>query len=399
MWSNAQLWVTLAYVCIGLMMLWQWSAILFTALYQYVLYPRRIKRRYDPDYLPSCTIIVPCKGTPPQARGNLRAFLQQEYPSYDVIFAVEAEDDPAVPVIRDLIAEHDRASLVVAGLTSTCAQKVYNQLAAIERLGAPEVLVFADNDIAPASGWLRDLVLPLSDSSVFITTGFRWLLWERFTLGELVHVYTSLFIYPMFTWLAYWNSMGLWGGTMAMRKRDFDELQVASTWRECVVDDMSLSQIIMRRKLRPVLVPLCVAPSVSGLSTFDAASDWVARQILYIKAYHVKLWWLGVVIAPIVTLIYALLPISAIGALLTPMSFWDWGGGVPLAFFGGEMVSALLYATLGPLPRLLVFSLLAPVLRFGHIVGFYKTVGTRTITWSGVRYTFDGSGKVVRVER
>ena len=28
-----------------------------------------------------------------------------------------------------------------------------------------------------------------------------------------------------------------------------------------------------------------------------------------------------------------------------------------------------------------------------------QTVGTRTITWSGVRYTFDRSGKVIQVER
>jgi hypothetical protein len=98
-------------------------------------------------------------------------------------------------------------------------------------------------------------------------------------------------------------------------------------------------------------------------------------------------------------MVYALFPVSIIGAFLTPLSFWEWGGGGSLVLIVGEMFTIVLYATLGPLSHLLKFSLLGPVLRMAQLVGCLKTIGTRTITWGGVRYTFDKAGKVTQIER
>ena len=184
-----------------------------------------------------------------------------------------------------------------------------------------------------------------------------------------------------------------------MRKSDFGALEIASRWKESVVDDISLSQIAMRRGLKSVLVPLCITRSDNVLGTFVEATDWVARQLMYVKAYHPKLWLAGLALVIGVSAMYVLLPVSILGALLTPLSFWEWGGGASLVLVAGEMLAVLLYASLGPIPSLLKFLLLAPVLRFGQLLGMFKTVGTRTITWSGVRYTFDRSGKVIQVER
>jgi hypothetical protein len=161
---------------------------------------------------------------------------------------------------------------------------------------------------------------------------------------------------------------------MAMRKGDFDALGVAPRWRESVVDDISLSQIAWRHKLRSVFVPLSITLSDNVLSTFDKATGWFTRQLLYLKAYHPRLWLIGLAISCGVFAIYALFPISILGALFTPLSFWEWGGGASLLAFASEVIAA-------------------------QVVGGLRTAGTRTITWSGVRYTFDKSGKVVRVER
>jgi cellulose synthase/poly-beta-1,6-N-acetylglucosamine synthase-like glycosyltransferase len=329
----------------------------------------------------------------------LLAFLQQDYPRYNVVFSVQAEDDPAVPIIKDLVVEDDRASLIVAGLSSTCAQKVHNLLAGIQLVGPSEIIVFADNDIGPAPGWLRQLVLPLSDPNVSIATSFCWLHGQNGTLSELAHSHTSIFIYLVFTWLAHWNGIGLWGGTTAMRKRDFIELGVEAKWRESVVDDMSLSQIAMLHGLKSVLVPSCITPSDNTVSTLGEYTNWVARQLLYVKAYHPRLWLGCMALVTGASVMYALFPISITGALFTPRSFWELGGGASLVLIICEMLTVFFYALLGPVPYLVKFSLLAPVLRLGQLVGCFKTVATRTITWGGVRYTFDAAGRVTRIER
>ena len=262
-----------------------------------------------------------------------------------------------------------------------------------------ELLVFADNDIAPAPGWLKQLVAPLSDPTVSITTGFRWLVAPGRTVGEIAHSYTNMFTYVVFASTSYWSGVGLWGGTMALRKQDFDALDVAGIWRESVVDDLSLSQIAARRKLRSVLVPLCITPSDDALNNVPDLTGWIARQMLYAKAYHHEYWLLALSLMLTVVAIYALFPASILGALLTGDASWLWGAGAALIFAAGEMIAGLLYALLGPIPSVPTFALLVPVMRAVHLIGCAKTIATWTIHWSGVRYTFDRRGKVVRIER
>jgi cellulose synthase/poly-beta-1,6-N-acetylglucosamine synthase-like glycosyltransferase len=399
MGSPAQAWVIVAYACALALAICHWCFVLFAVLYRHVIYPRRARLRYARTFTPRCVVIIPCKGTPRHASRNLLAFLRQDYPDYRVIFAVESREDTAVPIIERLVAADGRASLVVAGLTSTCAQKIHNELAALAHVDGPEILVFADNDIAPTPGWLKQLVAPLSDPSVSITTGYRWLMGRGRTFGEMAHSYTNMFIYVVFASTSYWRRVGLWGGTMAIRKRDFDALDVAGTWKESVVDDLSLSQIAARRKLRSVLVPHCVTFSDDTLLRLPDLTDWIARQLLYAKAYHRDFWLLFLGLMLIVVATYALLPTSILGALLTADPSWIWGVGPALIFAAGEVVAGLLYALLGPIPSVLAFALLVPVMRVAHLVGYIRTIATWTIHWSGVRYTFDRRGKVVHIER
>jgi hypothetical protein len=399
MGSPAQVWIIVAYACAFALAICHWSFVLFAAIYQHLIYPRRARRHNAPEFTPRCVVIIPCKGTPRHASRNLLAFLRQDYPDYRVIFAVESREDTAVPIIERLVAADERASLVVAGLTSTCAQKIHNELAAIACADRPEILVFADNDIAPATGWLRQLVAPLSDASVSITTGFRWLVGRGNTFGEIAHSYTNMFTYVVFASTSYWSGVGLWGGTMAIRKRDFDALDVAAKWKESVVDDLSLSQIAARRRLRSVLVPPCITHSDDVLRGFSELTDWIARQMMYAKAYHREFWVLALALLLIVVVVYALFPLSILGALLTREVSWLWAAGPALVFAGSEAVAGLLYGLLGPIPNVLRFALLVPVMRVAHLIGCIKTVTTWTIHWSGVRYTFDRRGKVVHIER
>jgi hypothetical protein len=186
---------------------------------------------------------------------------------------------------------------------------------------------------------------------------------------------------------------------MAIRKADFDALDVAGIWRESVVDDLSLSQVAAHRRLRSVLVPSCITASDDVLNGFSELTGWIARQMLYAKAYHREFWLLALSLLLIVAVIYGLFPVSVLGALLTGDVSWLWGAGAALIFAGGEAVAGLLYSLLGPIPHVLTFALRVPVMRFAHLVGCIKTIATWTIHWSGVRYTFDRRGKVVHIER
>ncbi|MDR2578613.1 MAG: glycosyltransferase family 2 protein [Chitinispirillales bacterium] len=372
----------------------------FTIVYQRVIYKKR-RAKYDESYAPMCSIVIPCKGVPKNFGNNLRGFLQLEYPNYEVIYVTESANDAAVPEIQKILSEDSRAKFAVAGLATQNAQKNHNMLAALKEVSdKSEVFVFADSDIKPASHWLKEIVMPLQDSKVTVTTGFRWLVSAAGSVGELCHTYVNIFIYTCFCAVCYFGGVGLWGGTMAIRRKDFEDLGVADTWSRAAVDDMSLSTLVLKNRRKAMVVPACVTVTDDLLPTVRSTVLWFERQIMYLKSYQKALWVFPTLPMAVVTagLIF-LLPFAAIGSLLTEYSFWQLGGGMALIFVLTHTATAMLYPFLGKMPFFGRFLLLQPFLRLTHSASYLKTWTTRTITWAGIKYKLSGNGDVKELTR
>jgi len=372
----------------------------FTIFYQRFWYDRVFRKRYNAAYSPRCCIVLPCKGVPKDLQTNLQAFLDLDYPDYEIIFALESISDAAYPIISRLIHGKPTASIVIAGLATQCAQKNYNLLAAINAAHAPEVYVFADADICPKKFWLKELVLPLSAADVTVTTGFRWLIAVRGKPCEYVHTYINIFLYVLLTFINCSGGTFLWGGSMAIRKKDFDELKVAHRWSNAVVDDNSLSQVIMKHSRKSVVVPACITTSDDLLPSIHQAISWFSRQIMFLKSYEKAVWFflmLPLVICALVLFLW--LPIAAVAGGGSLNAFLQLGGGASVIFFVGEMITALLYPLLGSIPQFYKFLILLPFMRSTHIISSLRTVFTNKVVWSGVKYHMSFSGKVSRVER
>ena len=376
------------------------AAALFTIVYQKFIYKKR-RAKYGEGYAPLCSVVVPCKGVPKNFGNNLRGFLQFDYPEYEVIYVVESDGDAAVPEIKKILSENRRAKFAVAGLATECAQKNHNMLAALRMVDkSSEVFVFADSDIKPDKSWLREIVLPLQDSKVTVTTGFRWLLPSSGSIGELCHSYVNIFIYTCFCVACYFGGVGLWGGTMAIKRRDYDELGVEKKWSRASVDDMSLSAVAFKNRRKAVVVSNCLTITDDLLPTVRATVSWFERQIMYLKAYQKALWVFPTFLLALFSgVLICLLPAAAIGALCTKYTFWELGGGASIAFILGHTAIALLYPALGKMPYFGRFLLLQPYLRMTHVVSYFKTWMTKTITWAGIKYQLSFNGDVKSLRR
>ena len=272
-----------------------------------------------------------------------------DFAHYETIFVTESIEDPAVPVIRELIKNKNNARFVVAGLSSDCAQKNYNLLAGIAATHDTDMYVFADSDVRPHRQWLRELILPFGNPAIAVTTGFRWLNPTKGNPAEWMHAYANIFIYIVFSCAFFVGGVGLWGGSMAIRRKDFERLAVAKTWSAAVVDDLSLSRIIRKNRLKGIMVPTCMAHSDELLPTVTSGVLWFRRQIMFLRTYFKHLWFfLALPVTLLGTLFTCLLPVAFLVSIFKINPFFASGGGAALVFYIGELMTALLYPLMGP---------------------------------------------------
>ena len=375
-------------------------ATLITVLYQRSWYARFIRPKLSQSFSPRCAIIVPCKGANSNLKSNLESFFNLAYADYEVIFVTESRQDAAMPVIENVIMGRPNGQALAAGLSIACAQKNHNLLAGIAATHNAEVYVFADSDVRPGPEWLRELILPLGNEKTSVATGFRWLHAKKGNIGEWMHVYANIFIYVTFSCAFFVGGVGLWGGSMAIRRRDFENLMVAAKWSQAVVDDLSLSQILHKKRLKGVLVPSCMAHSDELLQNVNSAGCWFERQIMFLKVYFKPIWFFMAL--PIVfsgALLMTLLPVALLLGHFHAKGFFDNGGGAALLFYLGELITVSLYPLMGPMPKFPRFLVLQPFLRALQAVNYFRTYATNTITWAGVRYRLKFFGDVSKVER
>lgn len=125
----------------------------------------------DPNFQPAVSILKPVCGCEPDAYRQLAAFCQQDYPTYQVIFAVSDAADAGLPVIRQIMADFadvdihlvisDRplgANRKVSNVANACAQAQY------------DLILLADSDVHVERNYLQAVVQPLRDPQVGVVT-------------------------------------------------------------------------------------------------------------------------------------------------------------------------------------------------------------------------------------
>jgi cellulose synthase/poly-beta-1,6-N-acetylglucosamine synthase-like glycosyltransferase len=275
------------------------SVLALVATLRFTHYSLRKRPARQNRYQPKAVVIVPCKGLDHDFDENLRTILVQDYRDYEVIFVTESENDPAHGALSRLIKQNRRAAwMVVAGEAKAQGQKVHNLCAAIDMLDSidrrTEVLVFADSDARLSRNWLAEMVAPLGDKRVGATTGFRWyepLIDQRDPAGSATSILLSAWNSGALALLGERSSFA-WGGSMAIRRENFEKLGVKKLWQGAASDDYVLTSAIREMGQRIKFVPPCLVASHAE-ATFQSLLEFTTRQMRVTRVYAPHVWKLA----------------------------------------------------------------------------------------------------------
>ena len=117
------------------------------------------------------SILKPLYGAEPGLEALLRTFFAQEYPNYEILFAVRQETDAAVSVVRRLCEQypHVPARLLVTGEPEWPNAKVWS----LEHMTAEaryDLLAMCDSDIAVRPDFVRRVAAEFENPGLALTT-------------------------------------------------------------------------------------------------------------------------------------------------------------------------------------------------------------------------------------
>jgi ceramide glucosyltransferase len=153
---------------------------------------RRERKRKLRNYTPPVSLLKPVKGVDFATYENYSSYCRQDYPDYEILFAVNDAADQAVPLIHRLIAEFPaRRIRLLVGADNLGANRKVNKLARLSREAQYEVLVLTDGDVRVGPNYLREVVAPFVDERTGVVTSFYRGIAERNLAAELEAVGAS----------------------------------------------------------------------------------------------------------------------------------------------------------------------------------------------------------------
>jgi cellulose synthase/poly-beta-1,6-N-acetylglucosamine synthase-like glycosyltransferase len=238
---------------------------------------------YEDDELPKVAIALCLRGADPFLAKCLQALLNQNYPAYELRIVVDSQEDPAWNIATQTL--QDRAAIPVhlsplRILHPSCSLKCSALIQAVTELDSDcEVIALVDADTIPHPNWLRELVAPLKNRQVGLTTGNRWYvpgtqwgticryLWNVAAVGQM-HLYRI----P-------------WGGSLAIRTELVRQTELLERWSQAFCEDTMLRRVLQEKGLQIESVASLMMVNREEC-TLPSFRRWVSRQLLNAKLYH-----------------------------------------------------------------------------------------------------------------
>ena len=373
----------------------------------YVRCLRRFRQPLLPDVdTPWATVILCLRGGDPFLRRCLLGLIAQDYPRFDIRIIVDHTDDPAMPILKEVLEEHPSAPVRIEILRtprSSCSLKCSSLLQVLEQLeDGPQIIAQIDADVVPHRTWLRELATALAEESTGVVVGNRWYMPEKASWGAIMrYLWNAAAVVQMYFYEI------AWGGSMAVKRAILENTELLDRWGHAYCEDTMVRQLAIQAGYRFRFVPSLMMVNREDCS-ITGFFRWVRRQLLATRLYHSS-WLLVVGHAAVTTGLSLFATLAAVLAYVRGSSaegHW-WLGGVavyyamivvllfPLERAVRAIVSARGEPTKWMTHKVALRLIPAVVLtQFWHAAAVVWAARCRRVQWRGVEYDVRGPWEI-----
>jgi ceramide glucosyltransferase len=340
------------------------------------------------------TVLKPLHGDEAELYENLLSFCDQDYPACQIVFGVRDADDPAIAVVRRVMAARpnkDLALVVDGGVhgSNLKVSNLENMLAAAKH----GVLVISDSDMRVRPRYLLEVTAPLDDGRVGLVTCLyrgrpvagkgpearqRFKVWSRLGAMFINHGFLPS---ALIGWSLH-PGESCFGATMALRREALEAIGGFAVLRNLLADDYALGAAI-RDLGREVALSPCLVDTLVDEAGPGSLIRHELRWSRTIRSLAPLGYGASVITQPVAL---ALLALVLSGFTLTA-----------LGVFGIAMVCRLatvryIDTLLGLCPTPIWLVPLRDLLSFGVFIASF--CGNR-IDWRGGSFRLAGDGSLV----
>jgi len=193
------------------------------------------------DYCPRVLIILPVKGLDFEFEKNLESLINQDYKNFKIVASIDDESDPAVEILK----KYHIPYIIADTECNNCSGKVRAIKAVLNKFKDADVYVIADSDIRVEKTWLRNLINPLLNKEIGISTTFPSFYPEGGFWTKVKMVWGLVGESMMSSQLTRFA----WGGSLAFRKDLIDDTFMQK-FEGNISDDIAILRIAKDKGLK-----------------------------------------------------------------------------------------------------------------------------------------------------
>jgi len=351
--------------------------------------------RQKPDltlsHWPKAACLKPLCGADSCLSSNLKSFLCQDYPDYQVIFGTAHREDPAYSIADSVCGEnaHCHARAVTGEQGNGTNRKIRNLLNIESHVDADaQVLVISDSDIRVDRKYLKQAVAPVCSSPDVGASTALYRIENVFCPGDVLEALSveTTFVPGVLVAATFSKLTFAFGATIVLRRSDFIKAGGFRAVENHLADDYRIGNNMSATGRHVALAPCVVAVSAPHQSLKKTLAH-LTRWNRTIRICRPAGYFFSIICC---CSLWTLLAAAAAGT--APLAWAIVVGGCSIRIITAAVAAACIGSKKGIIRAVLtpLWDLAAAVIWLCGLVG-------TTVTWRGVRYRLFSDGRMKEI--